>query len=248
MEREPRGGPSAATTGKKKVPSTQNVKKLTRLILTALFALVLAVVFIRMILPGGNETPVPREAASPPAPAGGAGERTVGGVTPASEPGGGEVTAVRGTGAEPADNPTVRWEIALEFSGPDLLRLEGGVTYTETLGEPPASEVSFSISPGRARLTASEKGATAVDWEGAFDPEKASLFTLDEDGRLYLLLTPEKLQMTRGSVPARLLTKGENTPLVYMQGLVRGDGSVVGTFRSAFVPSFEYTLVPSGTQ
>jgi hypothetical protein len=218
-----------------------------RLILTAGLAVFLAVVFIRIILPGGKETPAPRETAPPKAPAGGTGERPVAGGTPALEVGGVEIHAVRGEGAEPADDPTVTWEIALGFSGSDLLRLEGSVTHTETIGEPPASEVAFSVLPGRCHLTVSEKGVLAVDWEGAFDPEDASLFTIDEGGRLYILLTPKKLGMPPDSIPARLLTKGADTQLIYMQGLVKGDGSVVGTFRSAFVPSLEYTLVPSGT-
>jgi len=222
-------------------------KKLLRLVLTTVIAVVLAVVFIKMVIPDRETVSPGPDRDKPVVP-----KPTAEGIIEASGEGTSDIPGdegkttrtYRGQGGEPVDDPTFTWEITLTLSGQSLQLLEGTVVTTEIAGEPPKSEFSFSITPDHYRKTLSESGDTTLSVDNSYDPMSSALFSINEKNQFFVYVTPKKLSLAKDAIPPRILTEGENSPLIYMQGFIRPDDTVVGTLRSIFGPGIEYVLEP----
>jgi hypothetical protein len=225
--------------------------KLLRLILTAALAIILAVVFIKIVIPANDAGTPPPNTSGYVTPG-----RTAEGRVQAPEPsdaetpiGEGETAAIyRGQGGEPADNPRITWDITLDISARTLRLLEGSVVTRKSAGEPPTSDFSFSITPNSYMMKLSESGTAAVSLGGAYEPSAAAPFSIDDKNQFFIYLTPKKLSLPSGAVAPRFLTQRENSALISMQGFIRADNRVFGTFHSTFGPDIEYVLEPVTTQ
>lgn len=210
-------------------------------------ALILAIVLIMMIMPdeesGGRGPGVDRTVVDGPTAEGrldaaGAGEP---GLSEGAE---NSVRYYRGQGGEPADDPTLTWELTLAISGPSLALLEGRVLERELPGDPPKSDLSFSITGDRCLMTLSESGTVAANIDVSYDPLTTIPFSIDENNQFTIFLTPRKLSLPKGAIPIRFLTDRENSPLLSMQGFIRDDDMVIGTLHSVLGTDIEYVLEP----
>jgi hypothetical protein len=227
----------------------QATSRLLRLLVTAGIAVILAMVLFRMIVSDrerGAPTPEAKDDGTVALENSGEGTSTgpMDGNKTGSKDSEGKPVTYRGEGAEPSDDPKLAWEMTLEMSDRTLLLLEGGVVVHDFAGEPPISDLSFSIDPHSYRIDLTESETVTVGLEGTYDPAAASLFSVNEIGQFFIYLTPKKLRVPLKSVPARFLSERENSALITVQGFIRTDGNIVGTFHSVFGPDFEYVLKP----
>ncbi len=223
----------------------QATARLLRLLLTAGIAVVLAIVLFRMIMSDrqrGAPTPATKDDGT--VALGNTAEGRLTGPEDRSEGTGGKPETYRGEGAEPSDDPKLVWEMTIEMSDRTLQLLDGSVVVRDFTGEPPISDLSFSIDPHTYRIDLTESETVSVRLDGTYDPATASLFSTNETGQFFIYLTPKKLGAPLKAVPARFLPERENTPLITIQGFIRTDKNIVGTFRSVFGPDFEYVLEP----
>jgi hypothetical protein len=223
--------------------------RLLRLLFTAGLAVILAIVLFRMIAPDRERgVPAPEAevdgAITPEHTDEGQSERSAGGETTALEDTEGVPVTYRGEGAEPTDDPRLTWKMTLEIADRTLQLLDGSVVVRDFTGEPSVSDLSFSIDPHQYRIGLTESETVTVSLDGAYDPVTASLFSINEKGQFFIYLTPKKLGTPTNAVPARFLPERENSPLITLQGFIRTDKKVVGTFHSVFGPDFEYVLEP----
>jgi hypothetical protein len=219
--------------------------KLLRFLFTILLAVVLAVVFIKMIIPnkeGGTPRPNTVMTVTPHKTAEGELEAPI--DNDGSTPDGTDdvVRVYRGQGGEPIDDPTLTWEITLEISNGSLRLLEGNVAVRKFAGDPPTSDFSFSITPNRYLINLTESSTFIVGLDDTYDPLAASLFSITNKSQFFVYVTPKKLSMPLDAVPSRFLAERENSELIVMQGFIRTDNKVVGTFHSVFGPNIEYVL------
>lgn len=221
--------------------------KLLRLVLTAAVAVALAVVFIKMIIPGPDDRSRRPDTVKPVIP-----EKTAE-SPPISSGEDGTVTGTdidetartyQGQGGQPADDPVDTWDITLTISGRTFLLLEGAVVAREFAGDPPITDFSFSVTSDRYEIGLSESGTPAFQINNSYDPATAVPFSIDENGQFQIYLTPRKLSLDPKTIPTRFLTKRENSPLISMQGFIRPDDTVIGTFHSIFAQDVEYVLYP----
>ncbi|MBN2223581.1 MAG: hypothetical protein JW765_02795 [Deltaproteobacteria bacterium] len=219
--------------------------KLLRFLFTIILAVVLAVVFIKMIMPnkeGGTPRPDIVMTVAPHKTAEGEFEAPPGDDGSTHDATGEVVRVYRGQGGEPIDDPTLTWEITLEISNGSLRLLEGNIVVREFAGDPPTSDFSFSITPNRYLINLTESATVMVGLDDTYDPLAASLFSINDKNQFFVYVTPKKLSMPPGTVPSRFLTERENSELITMQGFIRTDNKVVGTFHSRFGPNIEYVL------
>jgi hypothetical protein len=222
--------------------------KFLRLAFTTGLAVVLAVVLIKIIIPNEEDrTPKPDIAKTViPKPTAegllGPSGRNDGNTLGSTEE---STRTYRGQGGEPADDPTLTWEITLAISGRALQLMEGTVTAREFAGDLPTSDFSFSITPDRYLMNLLQSGTEVIRLDKSYDPLTAVPFSIDEKGQFFIYLTPKKLSLPAGAIPSRFLTEQENSPLISMQGFIRPDDKVVGTFHSIFGPDIQYVLEPS---
>jgi len=248
-----RPGPSSKTgTNPKRGKAAPPLKdrtstKLLRLAFTVLLAIVLAVVFIKMVVPDKDVAPVSPDTgltvtpdATPPV------EPETPAVDESAEPtDSGEVVRVyHGQAEEPVDDPKISWEITLEMSDRALLLLEGNVIVREFAGDPPKSDFSFTITPNRYLIALTESETVTAEINDTYNPLTADLFSVNDKGQFFIYLTPKKLSMPSGTLPPRFLIEKENTSLMSMQGFIRNDHKVIGTLHSVFGPNIEYILEP----
>jgi hypothetical protein len=221
--------------------------KLIRLVLTAGLAVVLAVVLIKIIIPNQDDRPARPDAVKSVIPGSTAEGRleASGEVEGSGRDDTGEtMRTYRGQGGEPADDPTLTWEITLAISDRALQLLEGAVIERKFAGDPPTSEFSFSITPDRYEMALSQSETPAFRLDNAYDYASAAPFSIDEKGQFYIYLTPKKLSLRPNAIPSRFLTKRDNSALISMQGYIRPDNTIVGTLNSVFGPDIEYVLEP----
>lgn len=226
--------------------SAQNLGKLVVFLLTIGVVFVLGLVLLRIIFPSEKtkipnpegrptDTPRPEGAAPPPPPteATGPEDKTT------------EMRTYHGEGAEPADDPALVWAISLEIAGDKLLKLDGKVSQNGTYTDAPPSEFDFSIVPDHYSISMLEGGTPTVNSTDVVNLGEGSIFSTNEKNQLFVFVTPRNLRMATGTIPGRFLTKGQDTPLISLQAVVRKDGNIMGTLRSPFSPSVEFLLVPS---
>jgi hypothetical protein len=250
MSRLERSPDIRARPKKKRSPSPKNrpSTKILRFVLTIVLAIVLAVVFMKMIMPGKDvNTPQPKavKTITPQKTAEGRIESSNGNDVNIPDGAGEETERIyRGEGGEPVDDPKITWEITVEISGQTLRLLTGSVAVREFAGDLPTSDFSFSVAPNRYVMKLTESGTASVLLDGPYDPLIATPFSINDRNQFFIYLTPKKLSVPSGAVPSRFLTERENSPLITMQGVIRADNKVVGTFHSIFTPDIEYVLEP----
>lgn len=149
-----------------------------------------------------------------------------------------------GSGEMEMEDRLVTWEFDVEFIENQFNMVEGRLYSFDDIFESPVNEIGFSISVNNLEMEVYEKGGVIFETTRIFDPEKSNVFSLNEDRQFYIYLTPKKIGMPIDSIPQDFLTEKENTPLINMQGFLREDGMIFGTFRSPFGPSVEYVLEP----
>jgi hypothetical protein len=224
--------------------------RLVRLLVTAALAIVLVIVLVRMILPDGEHRgSVPSSDADKTLTPGYTAYKETDKSADDSAAAPGDIeTALRtysGEGAEPPDNPKLTWRMTLEMSGRELRLLDGRVAVVDFAGDPPVTDLSFMIDPGHYRINLIESEKVAVNVNSPYDRASASLFSINDSNQFFIYLTPKKLAMPDKAVPTRFLSKRENTPLIELQGFIRTDNKIIGTFHCAFGPDFEYILEPT---
>ncbi len=147
-----------------------------------------------------------------------------------------------GNGEVETGGRVVTWEFDIEFIGNQFNMVDGRIYSYDDIFESPVSETGFKLSASSLEMEVYEKGSVIFETTQIFDSEKSNVFSLNEQRQFYIYVTPKKIGMSIDSIPKVFLIDRENTPLISMQGFLREDGMVFGTFRSPFGPDVEYVL------
>ena len=149
-----------------------------------------------------------------------------------------------GSGEMEMEDRLVTWEFDIEFIGNQFNMVEGSLYSYDDIFESPVSEMLFNLSVNNLEMEVYEEGSIIFETTHIFDFEESNIFSINEERQFYIYLTPKKIGMSIDSIPKGFLTDREGTPLIGMQGFLREDGMIFGTFRSPFGPDVEYVLEP----